>query len=741
MNRPLKKNNKFRTICESIQDGVFMINERGNTVFWNKTAERLFGYKKKEVMGKDISKLLLHQDLRKGFNKEFIRLKKKGKIKHTRKSLELDTLRGLRKDGTEFPLELSLSLVNINGTYYIIGTARDITKRKNSEEAVVHEWQVEKTISDISSRFIGIFNIDRSINLSLEDIGNLSGASRAYLFLFTENGLFMNNTHEWCNKGVSPEKNNLQNLPTREFPWWMDKLKNKKIIHIKDVSKMPLEAKNEKKILEDQKIKSLLVFPLLVDGKIAGFMGFDNIHGIGKWSDENFSLLRLFSEIVGNALKRKRADKALKQKTHEIRERVKELNCLYKISNLCEKELSLQEIYQKTVDLIPTALEFPDIACARITINSIHYKTENFKETDCKQTASIIVNGTFIGNLEVFYKQKREESKDGCFTEEENNLIDAIAKRLSRMTEYKQAVQALHQSEKKYRMVVEKANGIPYVVDNKGFFKYIGQQVEKYGFKTKDIEGSNFLKLIYPADRELTIKDFQDTITDGTEMVTVFRVETPEMGIRYIEDSGRILKDSRGNNIGITGILMDITDHKQAEEKLKRKAKEAHFLSLIDDLTGLYNRRGFLTLAKQQLRIAGRTKKNLLAIYADIDQLKQINDSFGHRVGSLALIETANILKETFRSSDIIARIGGDEFVVLAIETSKSGEKSIASRFQQNLDLHNSKRNRPYNYSLSISIGISRYNPKDPCSLDELVDRADRLMYKEKRRKKEKVKG
>jgi|GEM_PF-2346798 len=733
LNKLRKGYEKFRTLCESIQDAVIMIDSTGNIVFWNKTAEVWFGYKEKEVMGKNMFSLLLPKQYYDDFSNGFNRFKKTGKRSFVEKTVELT---GLGKDGIEFPLELSLSGVKIDGTWHAISTIRDIAKRKNAEETIARKWQFEKTISEISSRFIGIFDVDHSINLSLADVGSLSRASRAYLFLFREDGVIMDNTHEWCNQGVTSEKDNLQNLPLNMFPWWMNKLKNKKVIHIKDVSKMPRMAKNEKEILESQKIKSLLVLPLHIDGKLAGFIGFDNIKGTGKWGEEDFSILRIFSEIVGNALERKQADKALQQKTHDIAERVKELNCLYEICNLAEQDIPLEEFYQHIVNLIPPSWQYPEITCAQIIVNGKEFKTHNFKETIWKQTADIIVNGTHVGTLGVFYKQKMPESKEDPFMEEERNLINAIAKRLSRITEHKQTEKALRESEEKYRTVVEKARGIPYVIDKKGVFIYIGSQVEKYGFRLKDIEGSDFLKLIYPPDRETTLKDFSNTMDNGIEMVTTFRVDTPKMGIRYIEESGQILRDDMGKNIGLTGILKDVTEGKQAEEKLKQKAKEAHFLSLIDDLTGLYNRRGFFNLAEQQLKLARKAKKGLLAVYIDVDQLKNINDSFGHRVGSLALIETANILKQTFRSSDIIARMGGDEFVVLAIKTSKTTKRSIAARFQQNLEAHNSRRRCPHNYNLSLSIGISRYDPKDPCSIDELVDLADKFMYEEKKIKR-----
>ena len=135
-------------------------------------------------------------------------------------------------------------------------------------------------------------------------------------------------------------------------------------------------------------------------------------------------------------------------------------------------------------------------------------------------------------------------------------------------------------------------------------------------------------------------------------------------------------------------------------------------LAMIDELTGLYNRRGFLSIGEQHLKLANRTKRELLLLFVDLDHLKQINGTFGHQEGDQALIETATILTETFRRSDIIARIGGDEFAVLAIETRKNNVESLTTRIQENLDAFNAGGNRPYR--LSLSVGTSFYDPEDP---------------------------
>ena len=164
--------------------------------------------------------------------------------------------------------------------------------------------------------------------------------------------------------------------------------------------------------------------------------------------------------------------------------------------------------------------------------------------------------------------------------------------------------------------------------------------------------------------------------------------------------------------------------------------ERAHKRSLIDSLTGLYNRRAFLTLARQQLKLADREGKRIHLLFADFDGLKQINDAFGHPEGDRALIEVADVLRKTFRESDIVARIGGDEFLVMAMETEKpeveSGdiEEILTNRLQETLDFRNAEAGRCYKRSLSI--GIVPCDPNDSRSLKQLIHQADRAMYEKK---------
>lgn len=176
-----------------------------------------------------------------------------------------------------------------------------------------------------------------------------------------------------------------------------------------------------------------------------------------------------------------------------------------------------------------------------------------------------------------------------------------------------------------------------------------------------------------------------------------------------------------------------VAELEQALGELKQAQETLRNLSLTDDLTGLYNRRGFFTLADQHLKAARRANKEASLIYTDMDGLKAINDTHGHDEGSKALREIAAILRRTFRSSDIIARIGGDEFVILETYAERADTQSSSARLQENLRSHNAQQ--LHSYELSLSIGIVRGGLDEYPTVEALLTRGDELMYEEKRSK------
>lgn len=168
-------------------------------------------------------------------------------------------------------------------------------------------------------------------------------------------------------------------------------------------------------------------------------------------------------------------------------------------------------------------------------------------------------------------------------------------------------------------------------------------------------------------------------------------------------------------------------ERQQMNEKLKT-------LTLEDELTGLYNQRGFYALAHEYAALARRSNQGMLMMFIDLDGLKAINDKHGHTEGSRSIVAAAAVLERTFRDTDLIARFGGDEFAVLMLESDDQTIEIVKERLNANLTRHNTQMRR--GYDLAMSIGFARYDPKNPKAIEDLMKEADLNMYSEKRRRK-----
>lgn len=300
------------------------------------------------------------------------------------------------------------------------------------------------------------------------------------------------------------------------------------------------------------------------------------------------------------------------------------------------------------------------------------------------------------------------------------------------ITRRKQAEQKLEESEQRLSSILDNISASIYVYDTQMHYLYVNRQMcDDFGQPREQIIGQNLGQFVVDDEHLAAIFENDRRVLNGetirTEETSVNR-RTGKLSTYWVVKLP--LRDADGRIYAGCGISTDITERKAVEEKLRE-------LTLVDELTGLNNRRGFMLLAEQQLLNAKRMKQSALLLFADLDGLKQINDSLGHPEGDRALIDTAGLLKETFRSSDILARLGGDEFVVLAIDTADNANETIMARLQEYLRIHNLYGNRPHR--LSISIGVTHFDPDEPCTLDELLKRGDKAMYVHKQAKKRKV--
>jgi diguanylate cyclase (GGDEF)-like protein/PAS domain S-box-containing protein len=357
--------------------------------------------------------------------------------------------------------------------------------------------------------------------------------------------------------------------------------------------------------------------------------------------------------------------------------------------------------------------------------------------TDVVETyVPIIKNNRFIGAFEIYYdittkKQGLDKLKSRSsvmiFTIAFTLLVLVVISLLKAnraIFENVRTKETLKENQERYRSLVDSTDDSIYLVDRDYRYLFMNKKhISRMGLSEDQYLRRAYSEFHSPEDS----KEFTEQVDKVFE-----NSESVKHEHRSARDQKHFLrtlspvKDLYGRTVAVTVVSKDITERKRMEEELRE-------LSLTDELTGLYNRRGLFTLAGHLLRMADRVKRGFYMLYADFDNLKGINDTFGHREGDLVLMETANILKDTFRDSDIIARIGGDEFVVVPVGTTEDCVEIITARLQKALDIHNEKTNHSYN--LSLSFGITYYDPESPCSIGNLLVEADKLMYEQKRRK------
>jgi diguanylate cyclase (GGDEF)-like protein/PAS domain S-box-containing protein len=317
-----------------------------------------------------------------------------------------------------------------------------------------------------------------------------------------------------------------------------------------------------------------------------------------------------------------------------------------------------------------------------------------------------------------------------------HEFVVAIMRDLSeKITTAKELERLRRQQERILNTVSEGIFGL----DTKNHISFVNPAAHSMlGYKPQDLIGQRLENIIplCSLDEEgkplaaccpISAADQEEIMRTGTE--TFRRKNGSTFPVRYTR--APIIEN--GKNLGAVISFADITERRKWEETLKEAV-------ITDELTGLFNRRGFLTMADKLMEISAREHTDLLLFYLDFDNMKWINDNFGHATGDRALVETTELLRDTFRQADVIGRIGGDEFVVLCTDNASLGDKTtMLQRLTENIDKTNKLSGRPY--PLALSFGLAHYKYAHPCSMDELLSQADKAMYINKEEKKKSGRG
>ncbi|RKZ26971.1 hypothetical protein DRQ26_03670 [bacterium] len=271
------------------------------------------------------------------------------------------------------------------------------------------------------------------------------------------------------------------------------------------------------------------------------------------------------------------------------------------------------------------------------------------------------------------------------------------------------ALSSLRERERYFRQIVQHMTDAMIVVDMNNIVRSVNPAAEKLlKIKEDDIVGQKFSLKVHsgkPGYHPIPFQTVKVRTADQRELIAEMRVtEVRLKGERFFMAN-----------------LRDITELAQLRE-------EKQNLPLIDEFTGLYNRRGLLTIAHYQLKTAEQTKRGMWMIDVELDNLDRIRKVLGEDAGGRAILESADLLRNTFRASDVIAYIDDNEFAVIAIGALKDSADSLKNRLLQRIKERNSRKKSKY--KLSFSIGMAYFDPDKPCNVDELLARArsDTLM-------------
>ncbi len=519
-----KPEEEFRNLIQAIPECVYSALPDGEILYMAPSVKAIFGYSAEDFQNnKDLWIRLIHKDDKKGLLVKLEKLLKNG-VPY------IHELRMKRKDGKVIWIrDHANAILAENGKpVKITGIIYDITERKRAEEELRESEEKYRLITENTSDFIATTT-----------------------FSLNPTYTYISPSHKTL--GYNPV--DLLGKPCLDF------------IHPDDKTKLLLLLRryvneNAKKHLNS---KDTDLFEK-IDYR------FKDKSGNWRYIESTANLIKdtLLLFVSKDITERRKAEEALLKKTHDLGERFKELNCLYGISQFVEDpDISLEDILQGIVELIPTAWQHPELTCARLMIERQEFKTNNFKETRWKQAGDIIVHGKRIGALEIYFFKEILENEQKLLIKEKRNLLKAISERLGKIIERKETEKALKESEEKYRTSFKNSrDAINIFSQDRKFLDVNRKLVQLSGYSKKRLLSMK-LEDLYPEAVKPATKERIETMLQGKELPVFETYLLTKKGKKIPVEAGVTeLKDCYAQKIAFQSNIRDITERKWAEEHI-----------------------------------------------------------------------------------------------------------------------------------------------------------------------------
>ncbi len=589
----------------------------------------------------------------------------------------------------------------------------NLNNKKGLEEYIL----LQKVVLTLSERFIHVEydKVDEAIQSALQILGEAVDSDRTYVFTYDFKRSTTTNTYEWCQEGIPPEIDNLQDLPISIIQEWVNSHLKGNIYSLSDVE--TVSEPELKEVLIAQNIKSLITVPMFIQDEVYGFVGFDSVKRQKEYTDQEAQLLIVFANLLVGLIERVRLEKQV----------IESQKLLKNVLDTIPSRVFWKDAEGKYLGANKSFLSDSGLNSEQHLIGKTDYDlvwkelADKYREDDLE----VIEGNTMLEYEEKLHDKNAEiqwvQTSKIPLKDVENSVIgvlgtyEIITEQKKLEQELKAKQEALKQENARFNRMVASTQDIIFEIDRD--FKHIsiyGTLMKKNGL-SKDAFIGKTAEEFFGKERGKVHMDYAKRALQGEEVS--YEWQTPNAtATQYYQTTLSPIYDEHNNVIGAVGISRDITDKAKYIEEIE-------YLNYHDYLTKLYNRRYF---EKMLEKLESEKQYPYSVFMIDLNGLKLFNDAFGHATGDQALKAVANVLQDTVNSKDIVARVGGDEFALIVpgaleedcIVLMKSIEEALRGVEIENIEL-------------SIALG---YETKidDQITLESVLESAENFMYKRK---------
>ncbi|VUT25771.1 MAG: sensory histidine kinase AtoS [Candidatus Methanolliviera sp. GoM_asphalt] len=602
----------YRELVEDVNSIVLLMDAEGTIIFFNNFAEELFGYTKEKIIGQNVVGTIIPETESTGRDlKEMIL-----GIGRNPEKYKSNINENMGNNGERIWVSWTNKPVfDENGRVVeILCAGNDVTERRQAKKALEYRSEFDRLITSISTSFINLASdeVDGGIKQALQAIGEFVGVDRSYVFLLSDDGTKMDNTHEWCAEGIEPQINNLKELPVDTFPWWMEKLNQFETVYVPRVADLPPEASAEKEILQPQGIQSLIIVPMVYGRSLVGFLRFDSVRAEKRWSEEIISLIKIVGEILTNALEHKRLVEELESSKAYFQQ----------FFNSSPVPLTLIGLNGKRLDCNPAMEELTGRSkeeLVNVPVGDIYSEEEQL------MIKKKLVNGTiekgYVHGFETYFSRP-----DGTKLPVVANtsLIKgrppSIIYSATDISELRKREEEIKDAKAFSDQIINAIVDPICVVDNEGRWVRANPAWGRVvGYKPEELLGKRTKEqpFVTPELTEIREEKLWKPVYEKGMVTNVEIPYTHKNGKEIIGlASESLLKDAKGNNIGRVLVIKDITEERKREAKIEELVVYLNVaMDSSPDILLVFNREGFVTYINKEFEgDFGYTKEECIGL-------------------------------------------------------------------------------------------------------------------------------